>query len=136
MRIDYTGRQMEITPDLRQYKEERLRKLVRLLGEGFGLHVILTAEKHRRIAELALAIRDHTLVGIEETGDARTAIKGALDKLERQAVRLLERRRTRKRPAQPAAPLRLNGPPQAGRPRHPKHRGLAAEGNPPQPLTN
>ena len=74
MRIDYTGRQMEITPDLRQHTEEHLRKLVRLLGEGFGLHVILTAEKHRRIAELALAIRDHTVLGIEETGDARTAM--------------------------------------------------------------
>jgi putative sigma-54 modulation protein len=135
MRIDYTGRQMEITPDLRQYTEERLRKLVRLLGEGFGLHVILTAEKHRRIAELALAIRDHTLVGIEETGDARTAIKGALDKLERQAVRLLERRRTRKRRPKPAAAIRLNVLAKAGRSSHQERRVLAMERIPIKPMT-
>src|SRR2546428_7763777 len=109
MRIDYTGRQMEITPDLRHYTEERLRKLVRLLGEGFGLQVILTAEKHRRIAELALAIRDHTLVGIEETGDARTAIKGALDKLERQAGPALRTRPSRQARPQPSARIPSDG---------------------------
>ena len=59
MPIDFTGRQVEISPDLRRYTQERLRKLVRLLGGQFDLHVILTAEKHRRIAELTLKFHDH-----------------------------------------------------------------------------
>ena len=92
MRIDFTGRQMEVSPDLRLYTEERLRKLTRLLHDHFDIHVILTAEKHRRIAEITLKFRDHVLVGIEETGDARSSINGALGKLERQAVRFLARR--------------------------------------------
>jgi len=108
MRIDFTGRQMEIGPDLRQYTEERLRKITRLLGDGFGLHVILTAQRHRRIAEITLRVRDHVLVGIQETGDARSSINGALDKLERQAVRVLERLRTRKRRPKPATAVVLN----------------------------
>jgi hypothetical protein len=33
MRIDFTGRQMEITPDLREYAEERLQKFSRLLHD-------------------------------------------------------------------------------------------------------
>ena len=108
MRIHYTGRQVEIGADLRRYTQERLRRIVRLLGERFDLHVILTAEKHRRLAELTLKFRDHTLVGVEETGDTRTAINGALDKLARQAVRLLERRRTRKRRPKPTSVVLLN----------------------------
>jgi len=108
MRIDFTGRQMEVPADLRRYTEERLRKLTRLLRDRFQLHVILTAEKHRRAAELTLKFRDHTLVAIEETGDARSSINGALDKLERQAVRLLARRRTQKRRPKPTAAILLN----------------------------
>ena len=108
MPIDFTGRQVEISPDLRRYTQERLRKIVRLLGEQFDLHVILTAEKHRRIAELTLKFRQHTVVGVEETADIRISINGAVDKLARQAVRLLERRRTSKRRPKPTAAVVLN----------------------------
>ena len=108
MHIDYTGRQVEIGTELRTYTEDRLKKIVRLLGERFDLHVILTAEKHRRSAELTLKSGDQTLVGIAETGDVRTCISGAVDKLARQAVRLQERRRTRKRRPKPTATVLLN----------------------------
>ena len=97
MPIDFTGRQVEISPDLRRYTQARLKKLVRLLGEQFDLHVILTAEKHRRTAELTLKFRQHKVVSVDETGDIRTSINGAVEKLSRQTVRLLERRRTTKR---------------------------------------
>ncbi len=133
MQIDFTGRQMEITPDLRQYTEERLGKLTRLLHDRFSIHVILTAEKHRRTAEITLKFRDHTLVGIQETADARCSINSALDKLEGQAVRLLERRRTRKRRPRPTSAILLNvlG---AGRVNHEEHRVLETERIPIKPL--
>ena len=108
MNIDFTGRQMEIGDDLRQYTQGRLRKFTRLLGDTYEMHVILTAEKHRRLAEITLKFRDHTLVGIEESGDPRTSLNGALNKLERQAVRLRERKRTRKRRPKPATTVVLN----------------------------
>ncbi len=108
MRIDFTGRQMDIAPSLRQYTEQRLHKLSRLLRDRYSAHVILTAEKHRRIAEITLKFREHTLVGLEETTDPRTSINGALDKLERQVVRLLERRRRRKRHPKPMSAILLN----------------------------
>lgn len=108
MQIEYTGRQIEITPDLRQYTEERLSKVARLLRDRCSLHVILTAERHLRIAEITLKFRDHSLVGIDQTPDARSSINGALDKVERQVLRLLERLRTRKRRPKPAAAILLN----------------------------
>jgi len=108
MNIEFTGRQMEIGNDLREYTRGRLRKITRLLGETYELHVILAAEKHRRLAEVTLKFRDHTLVGVDESGDPRVSLNGALGKLERQAVRLLERRRTRKRRPKPTTTVVLN----------------------------
>jgi putative sigma-54 modulation protein len=108
MQIEYTGRQIDVTPDLRQYTEERLIKVARLLRDRCSLHVILTAERHLRIAEVTLTFRDHSLVGIDQTADARSSINGALDKIERQVVRLLERKRTRKRRPKPASAILLN----------------------------
>ena len=108
MTVDYTGRQMEIGDDLREFTQGRLRKMTRLLGDTYEVHVILTAEKHRRLAEISLKFRDHTLVGVEESADPRASLNGALGKLERQAVRLLERRRTRKRRPKPTSTVVLN----------------------------
>ena len=108
MRIDFTGRQMDVSTELQKYTTQRLNKLNRLLRNNFELHVILTAEKHRRIAEITLSFRDHSLVAIETTADARSSINGALDKLERQAVRLMGKRRERKRRPKPAEAILLN----------------------------
>jgi putative sigma-54 modulation protein len=125
---------MEVSDDLRRYTQARLRKILRLVGEEFDLHVILTAEKHRRIAELTLKFRQHTVVGVEETGDIRTSISGAVDKLARQAVRLLERRRTSKRRPKPTAAVLLNvlG---TGRVEHDEHRIVHSERVPLKPMS-
>ena len=108
MQVEYTGRQIDVTPDLRQYTEERLNKVTRLLRDRCTLHVILTAERHLRIAEMTLKFRDHALVGIDQTADARSSINGALDKIEKQVVRLLERKRARKRRPKPATSILVN----------------------------
>jgi putative sigma-54 modulation protein len=134
MHIDFTGRQIEINPDLRSYTQERLKKLVRVLGDQFGLHVILTAEKHRRIAELSLKFRHHTVVGMEETADIRTSINGAIDKLARQSLRLLERRRTTKRRPKPTSVVVLNVLATA-RIDHEEHRIVESEHVPLKPMS-
>jgi len=134
MNVDFTGRQMEIGDDLRRYTLERLRKITRLLGDAYELHVILTAEKHRRLAEVTLKFRDRTLVGVEESGDARISLTGALGKLERQAVRLLERKRARKRRPNPTTTVVLNvlGPERLERE---EHRTIEAERVPIKPMS-
>jgi putative sigma-54 modulation protein len=134
MAIDYTGRQVEISDDLRRYTQERLRKITRLLGGQFDLHVILTAEKHRRIAELTLKFSNHTVAGAEETGDIRTSINGAVDKLASQTVRLLERRRTTKRRPKPTSAVLLNvlG---TGQVEHDENRIVLSERVPLKPMT-
>ncbi len=108
MKIEFTGRQMNVTPDLQAFAEEHMKKLRRILRSAPEVHAILTAEKHRRKAEFTLKFRDHTLIGIEETHDARASIKGAIEKIERQAVRLFERRRSRKRRPRPSTAVLFN----------------------------
>lgn len=108
MDVDFTGRQVNVTAGLRQYTHQRLRKLGRLLPGDPKLHVILTAEKHGRSVEITATFPDQTLVSVMKAGDNRGAIKGALDKLERQAVRRLERKRTKKRRPKPTSKITLN----------------------------
>lgn len=134
MDIDFTGRHMDVTPDLRLYTHEHLRKLHRLLPTHPKLHVILTRAKHRRVAEVTVKLHDQTLVGIMETADTRSALKGALDKLERQVVRWSKRRRTQKRRPKPTSTILLNiiG---SGRMDHGQLQILESERLPVKPLT-
>ncbi len=108
MQIRYTGRQMEITPDLRAFTEKRLQKLSRLLGDRLDAHVVATAEKHRRITEITLKFRDHVLVAVEETPEVKESVGRAVVKLEKQALRFFEKRRSQKRRHRPSSSIRLN----------------------------
>ena len=134
MRIEFTGRQMEVGPDLRHYTEERLRKLMRLLRDRFDIHVILTAEKHRRLAEITLKFRNQSWWASRRPATRARSINGALDKLERQAVRLLARRRARKRRPKPTSVVLFNVL-KSERVDHEVYRVLETERFPIKPLT-
>lgn len=134
MDVDFTGRQVSVTSGLQEYTFQRLRKLEKLLPGQPKLHVVLTAEKRSRTAEITAIFRDHTLVGIMEAGDDRSAIKGALDKLERQAVRQLERKRTKKRRPKPTSNITLNVF-QSSRTDHDERVPIESERLPVKPMT-
>jgi ribosome hibernation promoting factor len=108
MPIRYTGRQLDITPALRAFTEKRLQKISRLLGDRLDVHVVARAEKHRRTTEITLKFRDHVLVAVEETPDVEDSVGRALAKLEKQALRLFEKRRSQKRRHRPSSSIRLN----------------------------
>jgi len=134
MDVDFTGRQVNVTPGLRQYTHEHLRKLERLLPGQPKLHVILMAEKHRCTAEITATFSDQTLISVMEAADHRSAIKGALDKLERQAVRRLARQRTRKRRPNPTSNVVLNVY-QSSRTDHEESTAIETERLPVKPMT-
>ena len=48
MKIEYTGRQTEVPPELRPLAERKLRKLARVLPGITHVHVMLAADKHRQ----------------------------------------------------------------------------------------
>ncbi|HEY2913177.1 MAG TPA: ribosome-associated translation inhibitor RaiA, partial [Candidatus Angelobacter sp.] len=99
MNVEYTGRQYEITPITRKQVEGGLEKIQKILGT-FETHVILSTEKRRHIAEITITVRNHApIVGLSEAQEMNTAIGGALDKIERQAVKYKTRWKSKKRQA-------------------------------------
>jgi ribosome hibernation promoting factor len=109
MRVDITGRNVEVTPPLRQLIDKRLAKLGRLLNDHVvSVQVILTKEKYRHRAEVILHARgDHMMRGLGEGSAWPISLRQATEKLEQQAQTLKSRWDPRKRrgagPRVPAA---------------------------------
>lgn len=104
MHVDITGRQIEITPALREFTEEKLQKVERLLGTPLECHVVLAIEKHRHMAEIKIKSRTAYLSGAHETGDLYASIAEVVDKLERQALKHKEKMRDHKHRRGPRDP--------------------------------
>jgi putative sigma-54 modulation protein len=97
VRIEYTGRQIEINENFRILAERKLRKLAKVLHGITHVHVILGADRHRRIVELAVQSPNLTLTASEESSDIATAMNMVINKLVKQSQRHLGKLRVRKR---------------------------------------
>jgi len=97
MQIEYTGRQTEVTPRLRALAERRLRKLAKMLRTITRAHVILSSDKHRRIAEVSVHSPHLDLTAQEQTADMAASLGTVFDKLESQAQKQAGKRKERKR---------------------------------------
>jgi putative sigma-54 modulation protein len=90
MRIDVTGRHVEITVPLRQLITSRLAKLERLLNDNLlSVHVILTKEKYRHRTEMVIHARgDHMMRGLGEGNAWPASVRQAAEKIAQQAQTL------------------------------------------------
>lgn len=113
MAVECTGRNVAVTPSLREYAEERTQRLERHLGGPAAVRVVLSQEKHRFGAEVIAAYRRRRWKAQEETADPRAALALAFEKIDAQAMRDSAKRRDRihkgaakypKRAPAPAAP--------------------------------
>ena len=95
MKVDYTGRHMELTEPLKQFTRERLDKMATYLDDIIDVHVILGVEKHRHAAEITLKTRANAFVASATTDDMYTSITQAIEKLETQAHKHQGKRNTR-----------------------------------------
>ncbi len=99
MHIIYTGREEQISPKIRNKLENKLRKLSKMLeqrGEK-EVHVILRQERFLYNLEITINAFDHALVCAGKDADLETAANTAMDKLEKQVVKLREKWRDTKR---------------------------------------
>ena len=87
MNIEYTGRQTAVTKKLKVQAESGLERVAKLVGRGVSAHVVLTEDKHRKIAEVTVNGRSKVLVANCESVEMHGALHAALEKLEQQAVR-------------------------------------------------
>lgn len=97
MDVEYTGRQTAVTKKIKQQTEAGLARIEQIVGQVGGVQVTLTADKRRQIADIRIQTRSQKLVATCEADDMETALRDALDKIERQAVRHKKRTATIKR---------------------------------------
>jgi putative sigma-54 modulation protein len=93
MRVDITGRHVDITTGLRQLIGRRLGKLERLLNDrALSATFTLTKEKYRCRTELVVHAKgDHMLSGNGEGNGWPVSVRQAVEKVEHQAEKLKSR---------------------------------------------
>ena len=100
MNITYKGKIREFT-DIEQKKLDakfgRLGQLVDRKGERKA-HVVVTATRHLHKAEIQMNFEEHPLVGIASDPDFYQAISAAVDKLEKQTLKVREKMRDHRGP--------------------------------------
>jgi putative sigma-54 modulation protein len=101
MKITYSGKTKDFTPDLEEKVASKLAKIgkyVEQRGER-EIHLTHQLERHVHRVEIVMNVYDHGLVGEGTDADLTTAVHDALEKLEKQVLKLRTRWRDTKRDA-------------------------------------
>jgi len=99
MRLELTGRHVDITPSLRRLLDTKLGKLERLLNDhAVSAQAVLTREKHRHRADITLHARgEKFLHGVGDAASWETSLTQAITRLTQQAQRMKGKWQERKR---------------------------------------
>ena len=101
MNITWTGKQEFLDPKQQKNLDSKLAKVSKLLdGNGKSdkrAHVILHHHKNQHRAEVTLNYLDHQLASEHLDGDQFTAINMAIEKLEKQILKVRDKRRDTKK---------------------------------------
>lgn len=84
MAINVRGKNIDITPALRDYVEKRVGKITKYFENTGDISVILAVEKGRHIVEVTVPLNGMLLRGEEATTDMYTSIDLVTEKLEKQ----------------------------------------------------
>ena len=87
MATEISGRNFEVTPDIRSMVEKKLSKIQeRLFDDVIEVRCVLQVEKYRNICEVIVVGKDHDAKVIQESDESmQDAINLAMDHLKRQA---------------------------------------------------
>jgi putative sigma-54 modulation protein len=97
MRLQVKGKNVEVTPSIREYAERKLGKLGKQLAEQTQVEVELSEQRNpsiaaSQVAEATVFTKGPTLRAREASSDMKASIDQLVDKLERQVKRYRERR--------------------------------------------
>ena len=99
MRLELTGRHVDITPGLRRLVTTKLSKLERLLNHrAVSAQAVLSREKHSVRADITLHARgEKFLHGVGDSGSWEASLSVAIDKITQQAHKIKGKWQERKR---------------------------------------
>ena len=97
-RLQVKGRNLEISEQIREYAEEKMSKLDRLVSDPTRVELELAVEKNpsisdNHVAEATVWTKGPVLRAREASGDMKASIDQLVTKLERQVKRYREKRR-------------------------------------------
>jgi putative sigma-54 modulation protein len=87
MNLSVSGHHLEVTPAIRSYVQSKIGRITRHFDHVIDAHVILTAHKLNRKAEVTLHVRGKDLHCECEQADLYAAIDLLADKLDRQLLK-------------------------------------------------
>jgi putative sigma-54 modulation protein len=98
MQLQVKGRNLEVSEQIRQYAEEKLGKLDRLVNDPTRVELELAVEKNpsihdNHVAEATVWTKGPVLRAREASSDMKASIDQLVSKLERQVKRYREKRR-------------------------------------------
>src|SRR3982751_6633693 len=107
MRLELTGRHVDITPALRRLVTGKLSKLERLLNDrAVSAQAVVAREKHSVRADITLHARgEKFLHGVGNADGWETSIGEAIDKISQQAQRVKSKYTERKRRGVKGTPI-------------------------------
>jgi putative sigma-54 modulation protein len=92
MKFEYTGRHVEVTLALRSHVENHFAKTRHLFdSDTVKAHVIINVEKGRHRAEIIVKWRDYVLAAHDTSTDMYQALTKAIEKIEKQALKLKDK---------------------------------------------
>jgi putative sigma-54 modulation protein len=99
MRLELTGRHVDITPTLRRLVDTKLAKLERMLNDSVvSAQAVLTREKHRHRTDITLHARgEKFLHGVGDSANWEASVSAAIDKITQQAHKVKGKWQERKR---------------------------------------
>ncbi|MBP6823756.1 MAG: ribosome-associated translation inhibitor RaiA [Acidobacteria bacterium] len=103
MKVEYTGRNFTISPAIKKHINDHFKKLNTLLNGASHAHVILTVGRHHRnVAEIVVNWQDRSLTSKADTTDMYVSASQAIDKLNKQVIKLKGKIVDRSHHAKPA----------------------------------
>lgn len=87
MQINLSGHHVELTPALRDYVNEKLKRIERHFENITDIHCVLTVEKLEHKAEATVHVSGNSLHAHSVQADMYAAIDAMTDKLDRQVRR-------------------------------------------------
>ena len=89
MKFEYTGRHVDVTPAIRAHVEEHFDKIDTVFDDSTTrAHVRIEVEKNRHIGEIVVHWKEHTLTARDVNNDMYLALSRAIEKIEKQALKL------------------------------------------------
>ena len=97
MEVEFTARQVKVPKALRDFAQEGMDRIGRILGRSANGSVVFSSQRHLQIVELTIKARLQKIAATGKANTVESALRQAIAHAEHQALRFRDRRLVNKR---------------------------------------